>query len=191
VAIQGIATTFAVMIPSEPIARDAVERTGVNRSPNGVAGSTYASVIPGTTLIQVVVADPDAAVAQALANGITDAFVERAQELEPGTAAEEGALPTLPAYVFQRAQLPTVPQSTSSSSRLVVGALFGLAVALAIAFLLDYLDITVRTPAEVESRVGLPVLGSIPSGRSPDVLVGASRPPPAVQAVEPDVRSGV
>jgi len=193
VAIQTFATTFANMIPSEPIARAAVERTGVDRSPNGVADHTFAGVVPGTTLIEVAVTDPDAAVAQTLANGITDAFVERAQELEPGTSGGEGTLPSLPAYVYERAQLPTVPESTSSSSRLVIGSLFGLAIALVIVFLLDYLDITVRTPSEIEARIGLPVLGTIPSSSSPSVLVGArasTRPEPVVQAVRPDTGEG-
>ena len=184
IAIQGVATTFAVMIPSEPIAQAAVERTGVDRSPRGVASRTTALVIPGTTLIQVAVQDPDAATAQALANGITDAFVERVQVLEPGSSGGEGTPPQLPAYVFERAPLPTVPQSASSSSRLVVGALFGLSVALVIVFLLDYLDITVRTPAEVEARIGLPVLGSIPSVRNPDVLVAPSDQLDAVDAAD-------
>lgn len=163
VGVERLARTFSIMIPSQPIASEAVNRTGVPRSPSGVAGNIRASVIGGTTLILVTVTDSDPAVARALANGVSDAFVEGVQQFEPGiTTGDEGELPLLPAYVFNRAVLPTQPLPTDAMQSIVVGALFGFVISCAVAVLLDYLDITPRAAHDLERRTGLPVLGVIP-----------------------------
>ena len=183
--VQQVARTFAVMIASEPIARDAVQRTGIGTSSAQVANRTTAVVIPGTSLIRITYKDADPSRARALANAISDALVEKVQTFEPGTVGGEGEVPILPAYVFARADLPVVPQSTGAVGRMLTGALFGFVIAAGVAFLLDYLDITPRSPDDLERHIGLPVLGAIPelpsatAGRSPGRVRAPSEREPA------------
>lgn len=167
VGVQQIARTFALMIPTEPIATAAVASTRAPRAPFAVAANTRTAILSETNLISVVYSDPDPLVAQLLANGMSDAFVNRVQEFEPGTTGAEGELPSLPAYVYSRARLPTVPITPSGTSRLVLGGLFGFVIAAAVAFLLDYLDISVSDPERLESRIGLPVLSVVPLFAAP------------------------
>jgi len=160
--VQQVARTFAVMIASEPIARDAVQRTGIDASSAQVANRTTAAVIPGTSLIRITYHDADPSRARALANAISDALVEKVQTFEPGSVGDEGEVPILPAYVFARADLPVVPEGNGAIGRLLTGAVFGFVLAAAVAFLLDYLDITPRSSDDLERHIGLPVLGAIP-----------------------------
>ena len=102
-------TTFALMIDSRPTAAAALELTGIPRSEEGVVGATTTYAIPNTQLILVIVSDPDPAIARDLANGMATAFVSKVQQFEPTAQAAEGTVPSLPAYVFERANLPTVP----------------------------------------------------------------------------------
>lgn len=155
-------TTFALMIDSRPTAAAALELTGIPRSEEGVVGATTTYAIPNTQLILVIVSDPDPAIARDLANGMATAFVSKVQQFEPTAQAAEGTVPSLPAYVFERANLPTVPQGTDLNRNLLVAGVFGAVLAAGIAFLVDYLDITVRGPADAERRLELPVLGAIP-----------------------------
>jgi capsular polysaccharide biosynthesis protein len=176
--VERVARTFAVMIASEPIARDAVQRTGIDASSAQVARRTVAGVIPGTSLIRITYNDADPARARAIANAISDALVEKVQTFEPGAVGGEGEVPILPAYVFARADLPVVPQGKGAVGRLLTGAVFGLVLAAAVAFLLDYLDITPRSAEDLERHLGLPVLGVVPvlASASVEGSVGTAKP---------------
>jgi capsular polysaccharide biosynthesis protein len=160
-AIDRLVLTFSFMVDSEPIARRATEELGLDRSSKDVVAATEAAPEPATQLLYVDVTDPDPTVAQALANGLADAFVEAVQEFEPGDL--EGAVPRLPAYVYQRASLPTEPEPTDAMQSVILASLFGLLVAGGVVFLLDYLNVTIRSAYDAEQRLELPVLGVIPA----------------------------
>lgn len=174
--LQRVVLTFAQMVHSRPIAEAAVQKVHVARSPDRVVASTTAIPVSQTQLLKIQVKDPDPRVAQQLANGISDAFVERIAALEPGTAADQGQLPQLPAYIFERARLPLAPQSTGLTRRLLLGGLFGFVAATALVFLLEYLDITIKSAQDAERRLGLPVLGVIPFTSPPPVPAANAAP---------------
>jgi len=164
-SINQVAVTFSKMIDSEPIAADALARTGVGSSAASVVGATSTEVESGTSLIRVTVADPVPSTAQTLANGLAEAFVEQIDDLEPTAAGAEGNVPALPAYVFERASLPTVPEPTGRLRSTMLGAVLGLTLSVGLVILLDYLDLTAKTVKQIEESLGLPVLGAIPLSR--------------------------
>ena len=169
-ALQSIALTFSKMIDSQPIASRAVQRLDLPVTADYVVGATQATHEAGTQLIYIDVTDADPALAQTLANGLADAFVDIVQEFEPASS-EEGVVPRLPAYVFERAELPRVPEPSQQPRTVLLAMMFGLLVSVGVAFLLDYLDLSVRSSADVERLLELPVLGVIPSLGS-DVPLG-------------------
>jgi capsular polysaccharide biosynthesis protein len=160
--INGVLATFTRMIDSRPIAAQAVSSSGVNRSPEAVVAATAASVEPGTQLLDIQVMDTDPGVSQRLANGLADAFVNRVQSTEPTTGAGPGTAPAVPAYVFQRASPPTSPESTGLTRNVALAALFALVLSAGVAFLLEYLDLTIKGVVDAEQKLELPVLGIIP-----------------------------
>jgi capsular polysaccharide biosynthesis protein len=160
-ALQIIVLTYSKMITSETIAQQAASDIGLERSASEVAEGISAIPEAGTQLLYVDVRDDDPATAQALANGVADAFIEAVRVFEP--SGSEGAIPALPAYVFERAQLPAAPLPTDELQQMMLGAIFGLIASIGFAFLLDYLDLSIRTAADAERRLELPVLGVIPS----------------------------
>lgn len=166
-AIDRIVLTFSRMIDSEPVAERAISDTDLDRDAEDVVEQTSVTPEPATSLIYIAVRDEEAAVAQALSNALADAFVEEVQEFEPGDT--EGSVPRLPAYVFERARLPPRPVPTGQILTIIQAGLFGLLGGIGLALLLDYLDVSLRTAADVERRLELPVLGVIPelSGTTP------------------------
>src|SRR3546814_8974449 len=90
-AIQLMVLNFAKMIDSETIARSALADLGLERDPSEVVESTTAEPEPGTQLLYVTVTDPDPEMAQTLANGLADTFVEEFQAFGPGLT--EGTVP--------------------------------------------------------------------------------------------------
>jgi len=160
--LDQILSTYSVMIPSSAIAQKAVADTGVARSAGAVAGETSAGVFPGTNLIIVTVTDRDPLVAQTLANGMSNAFIAQIQSFRPSASAGVGTVPVEPTYVFQDAGLPVVPLSNGMQRKVILGAVFGFLAAVLLVLLLDYLDITVRSPDDLERHLALPILAIIP-----------------------------
>ena|SRR5438105_15023425 len=182
-ALDRFIQTFADMIDSAPVAARAVERAGVQRSTDSVVAATTTRQVggsssgtsSGTQLLAIDVTDNDPVVARKLANAMADAFVEEVQNFEPSAPAAEGSIPALPAYIFERARLPVVPESTGLITNLLVAGLVGLALGIGGVLLDDYLDITARSIEDAERRLALPVLGAIPD-LGPATPSGAMRP---------------
>ena len=161
-AVERFSLTYAAMIDSLPTATDAVQRAKLPRSPQAVVGQTEAAPVKGTSLLSVKVVDRNPAAAQLIANSLADSFVEKIETFEPTAEPKPGEVPALPAYVFERASLPAVPQPTGVLRHLILGAAFGFAVAAALAFTLEYIDITLKSATDAERKLELPVLGVIP-----------------------------
>ncbi|HET6397336.1 MAG TPA: polysaccharide biosynthesis tyrosine autokinase [Pseudoxanthomonas sp.] len=64
--------------------------------------------------------------------------------------------------VIDRAQVPLARFKPNLTLNLAVGLLLGLIAGVAVAFALEFLDDTIKTPEDVEHRLGLSVLGIIP-----------------------------
>jgi capsular polysaccharide biosynthesis protein len=173
-AIDRLVLTFSYMVDSEPIAARAADEVGIDRSATEIVEATTAAPEPATQLLYIDVTDSDPAIAQGLANGLADSFVDAVQEFEPGDL--EGAVPRLPAYVYQRALLPTEPQPNSALQSVLLGSMFGLLLSCGFVFLLDYLNVTIRSVNDAERRLELPVLGVIPS-LGDDLPVERLQPP--------------
>jgi capsular exopolysaccharide synthesis family protein len=65
--------------------------------------------------------------------------------------------------VIDKAEIPSSPSSPGRQTNLLYSVLVGLVAGLALAFFLEYMDNTVKTPEDVEKFVSLPSLGLIPS----------------------------
>ena len=192
--VKNIMSTYQAMLHSEPIASDAIQLAHVPLSSDEVLSRTTVAQDKDTQLLDVTVKDDTPERARSLADALTQAFVSKIQSVDssstsPPDQSSVGTLPGVPAYVFERAKLPSTPDSSGLARNMVLGGLFGLLTSIGIVFLLEYLDLTIKSPAEAERRLQLPVLAVIPFDRDhPDVAtVPASR---AGQEPAP-ARSGV
>jgi capsular exopolysaccharide synthesis family protein len=68
--------------------------------------------------------------------------------------------------VVQSATLPTLPVSQRRTIKLALGILVGILGGIGLAFFFEYIDHSVRTPADVEQKLQLPALASIPRVRA-------------------------
>lgn len=64
-------------------------------------------------------------------------------------------------WVIKNAVLPTAPSKPNKQRNLALGLLLGLMAGVGCAFLIEYLDNTIKSEKDLESRYGLTVLGSI------------------------------
>ena len=64
--------------------------------------------------------------------------------------------------MVDRAEVPTGPYKPDLGRNLLLATLLGLGLGMVLAFFFDYLDDTLKSPAEIEKQLGLAVLGIIP-----------------------------
>ncbi len=92
-----------------------------------------------------------------LANNIYTMLSQQREVARINEAEKRGNL-----RVIDRASLPKNPMRPRKRLNLAIGLLLGLTMGLGLAFFLESLDTSIKTPEEVEKKTGLAILGSIP-----------------------------
>jgi len=100
-----------------------------------------------------------------LANSIYIMLSQRNEEARISEAEKIGNL-----RIIDRADLPKSPIRPRKALNLAIGFLLGLTMGLGLAFFMESLDTTIKTPEQVESVIGLNLLGAIPRIRRKDVV---------------------
>ena len=76
-----------------------------------------------------------------------------------------GASPRSAAMLVDAARVPARPSTPSAARTLLLALIAGVALALALAFVLDYLDDTIQTPEDITRKLHIPFLGLVPAVR--------------------------
>ncbi|MEW5785244.1 MAG: Wzz/FepE/Etk N-terminal domain-containing protein [Bacillota bacterium] len=105
-----------------------------------------------TEIITINVTDSDPQAAAAIANEVARAFMKQVVEI---MKVENVSL-------IDRAVQPAAPVSPRVPLNLAVALVVGLMAAVGLAFLLEYLDKSIKDPDEVQKLLEIPVLGIIP-----------------------------
>jgi succinoglycan biosynthesis transport protein ExoP len=87
-----------------------------------------------------------------------ETLLQRTQET--GVAEE---LPTGNIRVVDPAEVPGGPVAPDIFNNLLMGALFGLTLAVGLAFVFEYADDRIKNPDELKKHLGLPFLGMVPA----------------------------
>jgi capsular polysaccharide biosynthesis protein len=175
VGFDRVIQTFTAMLPSQKVVRDGIDQAGVDRSAASVSAKTQAAQVENTNLIQLSVSDNDPKVARALAEGLSDAFVDQINTVEAtGDQANEVI------SVYEPAKTPSAPDPSNLLRNLALAGLLGIVVAGGLVALLEHLDLSFRSIDDVERRLELPVLGVIPAlgNQMPVTQATRAQPPP-------------
>lgn len=102
---------------------------------------------------------------------IYDGLLQRYRELNASSGITASNI-----AIVDAAQVPGSPSSPSLARNIMIAVLLGFALAIVLVFLRDQLDDRLRIPEDVESKVGLPLLG---------VIMRSENPEPAEELVDP------
>lgn len=152
--------SYAAIIKTRPIAERAIERERLPLSPASVSASLRAEPLADTQIIDLSFSSSDSVLAQRVVNAIAASFVAEVERIEsPRSANQE---PAVRVSVVEPALKPLVPVAPRPKRNMVAGAGAGLLAGLALAMLVEQLDVTVKNKDEVEKLTGAPVLAGIP-----------------------------
>jgi len=96
---------------------------------------------------------------------IYDALIKRIKE--QGITEETQ---TVNIWIVEKADRPEFPSKPNKKRNILLGIIMGLFGGIGLAFFIEYLDQTVKSPDEAEERLGVPVLGMVPLLKSKEEI---------------------
>ncbi|MBS1674384.1 MAG: polysaccharide biosynthesis tyrosine autokinase, partial [Actinobacteria bacterium] len=164
------AGSYLALINSRQVREAIVKET--NADPATLDGSLSASLVSGSTLIQVTATSASPKNAQKLANGALHALATVVSEIESKTQNDGSAIEIVP---MDDAVVPSSPSSPNAKLAIAIGAIVGLVLGYAWLFLRRALDVRVRTHTDMRELMGTGVLARVPKLGRNETPEGDSR----------------
>jgi len=93
-------------------------------------------------------------------HAVYDTLLQQEKELRVASASRANNV-----RIVDRAEIPKRPMSPAGRRTWFMSVVLGFATAVAVAFGLDYMNDTIKTPEDIQERLKLPFLGLVPSVR--------------------------
>ncbi|WP_052085631.1 Wzz/FepE/Etk N-terminal domain-containing protein [Clostridium sp. HMP27] len=150
---QKLLKTYAVIAQSERVADNAAVKLKLKYTPKQIL--SMISVMPQqeTQILEIKAENKSSKEAAAVIDAVTSAFMEEAKAVFP-TGGTIG--------VLDRASVPKSPITPKRALNVVMAFFLGIMISVAVTFVLEYMDKTIKTEDDVKRYLGLPGIGIIP-----------------------------
>src|SRR5450759_1424134 len=159
--VDQISRTYAALMTERPLLVSVSSQLGLTIRPEDLAKEIIVTPQPNTQILDVAVRDTDRALARDLANQLVAALVAEVKQFQQQEAQLPNSRSGDDLVVVSPAVLPDRPVSPNRTLNVAIAFAAGLVVAAGIAFLLDYLDQSIKSDEELTERVGLISIGPI------------------------------
>lgn len=160
---ERLAKTYSQMLENRSTAEKVIERLSLPISPVELVKKVNAEPIRDMQLILVTVQDKDPARAQLVANALGEVFGKIVEDIEAKKQGSGNIQSQVSISVVEPAVEPLDPVKPKPVQNAILALLVGLVTSTGFAFLLNYLDTTIKETEEVERLSGLISLGLIPT----------------------------
>jgi len=145
--------TYNVVIKSPAILNKVIEELGLDETAASLNSRVTVNSEQNSQVVNVTVQDSNQKQAVEIANTIANVFEQEIPQLMNVDNVN----------ILSPAVMPDSPTPVKPDPMLnmAIGAVIGLMIGVGIAFLLEYLDTTVKTEDDIEELTGLPVIGMI------------------------------
>lgn len=150
---KSLVSTYSELIKSKNILSEVIENLGIDKSEGGLKANISVSEVEDTDLIQISVVDADPTLAQRIAKEIAIVFIEK---------VANGVYKINNAQVWDAAEVPEVPYNINHAKDLLIFAVAGFVIACIYVLIANMLDTTVKSKEDIERKLGLTVLTSMP-----------------------------
>ncbi|PSL40690.1 capsular polysaccharide biosynthesis protein [Planomicrobium soli] len=145
--------TYSVIIKSPAILEPVSQELDLGLTVEQLNSKITVTNAENSQVVNVAVKDPDPAIAVDIANTTANVFQEKIQEL-----MKVDNVSILAPAVMKENPAPIAPNPMMN---MAIAAVIGLMLGVGIAFLLDYLDTTLKNDQDIEDVLDLPLLGVI------------------------------
>lgn len=151
-ANQQLAKTYETIAKSRTVGERVVRDLNLQLSSESLASKVTVTSIKNTEVLQFTVKDNDPNLAASIANTMAQEFSKAIIEIKKVDSVS----------IIDQAVTPQNPVQPDKKQNLLMAAVLGLMGGIALAYLLEFMDNTIKDTADVEQILGLPVLGMIP-----------------------------
>jgi succinoglycan biosynthesis transport protein ExoP len=178
-ASELLASTYTQMLRGRPVLEAVIALLELEETPDALAKRVKVKWIKDTQLIRLSVEHTDPARAALIAKAIAEVFIAQIQEL-----GRQGLALRTDVVVIETAQIPERPVGRRRTLYTALAALVGVMLTVGVAFLLEHLDDTIKTPDDVSQTLGLATLGTIGrlAKREEELVVAAQPFSPVTEA---------
>jgi capsular polysaccharide biosynthesis protein len=151
---RNLTKTYAEVAVSRAVMTDAIDRLDLKGKVSVAQLQAKLTVTPvkDTEILSFTIQDENPAMAAKLADAVAQAFQA---QIRTYMKVENVA-------VVDSASVPAAPIKPRPFVNMAISVVLGAIAAVGLVFLLEYLDVTVKSPEDVTRHTGLPVLGVIP-----------------------------
>ncbi len=149
-----LTSDYEQVVAGRPILDQVIDNLDLDLTYNELSDKVSLNNPSDSRLLEITVTDPDPQLAKEIADeiaAVASEYIAEKMNQDPPEIIQYG-------YVAEKASSPSIKKNT------VMGALLGAILAIALITLSFLLNDTIMTPEDMEKKVGLQVLGSLPKG---------------------------
>lgn len=149
---QKLVKTYSEFAKSRRVSENVIEALNLKIEPNQLQAMVSVAPKGDTEFLTITVKSKDPKEAMDIANQLAVSLKDISKEVKKVDNVQ----------LLDVALQPTAPDNPNPKLNMAIAFFIGLMVSLGIAFLLEYLDNTVKSQEDIEKLTGIPVIGIIP-----------------------------
>lgn len=149
---QRMVKSYSEIVKTRLVAEDVISSLNLDMKPSELISMVSVAPKGDTEFLNITVKAKDPVKAKDIAN----AYAKSLKKI----GSEKRSVDNV--QLMDEAVLPTSPDSPKPMLNMAIAFFLGLMISVAVIFLMEYLDNTVKGQEEIEKMLGVPVLGSIP-----------------------------
>lgn len=158
--LSQVTQTIAELAQTRTVAEAVIQQRDLSVTPEQFLENMTVEQTPETQVVRISYADPDPENAAGIANATGEALSEQVSDVSDEANA-------VTATVWEQASTPGAPSSPQPLRNGALALALGLMLGVGLAFLLEHLDDSWRTPEEAEAVSGVPTYGVIRTFEAP------------------------
>lgn len=147
-----LAKTYGEIAKSRTVEQNVIEKLNLGMTVTELDNQVLINPVKNTEILEIQVQNTDPQLAASIANTMAAEFSAAVIEIKKVDSVS----------IVDEAVAPANPVKPNKMLNILIALLVGLMAAGGLAFLLEYLDNTIKTSEEAENILGIPVLGLIP-----------------------------
>lgn len=149
-----LANDYRILLESEPVLEEVKKELNLDQSVSTLKSMiTVELAEEESRIMEISVTSTDPKLAKKIADKVRDLANEKTKDVMGGVEAVNAV---------DEAKLPTAPSSPNVEKNTMMGFVIGFALSVLVVVITFILDDTIKTPDDIEKRLGVSVLASIP-----------------------------
>lgn len=149
---QKLVKTYGEIVKSRTLAKRVIENLNLDMTVDRLIDLVTVSSVQDTEIISIKVTNTDPVLIRKIANELAAVFMENITQIMRIDNVQ----------VIDPAETPQKPVRPRPVMNIAIAGILGFMIGVGLAFLLEYLDDTLKTPEDIERHLKLPVIGAIP-----------------------------